>query len=214
MRLISKVISLSFWIVSLLGLQTQVLFAEKLYVAGGCFWCVEADFESVKGVREVVSGFTGGTAHNPTYKQVTKGNTGHREAVLIEYDANQVSLDTLINLFLRSIDPTDKDGQFCDRGFAYTSAIYISDTDQRKVAEKEIRKAKSQLKREIATPIIDFTVFYEADSYHQDFYKGEKIILTRFGPRSQASAYKKYRDACGRDKRVKEIWGSAAAFVK
>ena len=186
---------------------------ETAIVAGGCFWCVEADFEKVKGVREVVSGYTGCTVRNPTYKQVTRGGTGHYEAVEITYDPGVISFAQIIELFLRSVDPTDAGGQFCDRGDSYRTAIFVENASERKTAEAAIARAEKALGRKIVTPILDAARFYEAEDYHQDYYKSEELILTRFGPRSKASAYKLYRDACKRDQRVRELWGSAAAFA-
>ncbi|MFU1478337.1 peptide-methionine (S)-S-oxide reductase MsrA [Roseovarius sp. C7] len=184
-----------------------------LTVAGGCFWCVEADFESVPGVSEVVSGYTGGTVKNPGYKQVTGGNTGHYEAVQIHYDPARVSRDTLLSMFFRSIDPTDAGGQFCDRGASYRSAIFVSDPAERAAAEAAKQAAAKALGQKIVTPILPAATFYTAEDYHQDYYKGTKLVLTRGGPKSQSKAYKFYREGCRRDQRVKELWGSAAPFT-
>lgn len=186
---------------------------ETLTVAGGCFWCVEADFERVKGVTEVVSGYTGGTTANPTYKQVTGGGTGHYEAVQIRFDPDVVSEETLLSLFFRSVDPTDAGGQFCDRGESYRTAIFTADAQQAETARAVKAKAQKVLGKPVVTPILDAGTFYPAEAYHQDYYKGTKLVITRFGPKRQASAYKAYRDACGRDARVKELWGSNAAFI-
>lgn len=186
---------------------------ELLTVAGGCFWCVEADFESVKGVKEVVSGFAGGDTQNPNYKQVTSGGTGHYEAVQIQFDPNIVSRETLLAKFFRSIDPTDAGGQFCDRGDSYRTAIFVKGDAEKKTAEKVKANAQALLGKEIVTPILEFSNFYPASAKHQDYYKGTKIILTRFGPKKQSKAYKAYRHACGRDARVKELWGAQAPFV-
>ncbi|MEP2919631.1 peptide-methionine (S)-S-oxide reductase MsrA [Sulfitobacter sp.] len=185
---------------------------ETLTVAGGCFWCVEADFEKVEGVTEAVSGYAGGTAANPTYKQVTSGGSGHYEAVQITFDPDLVSEAKLLDIFFRSIDPTDAGGQFCDRGPSYRTAIFATDS-QKDVAEQSKAKAQAELGQQIVTPILGEADFYPAEAYHQDYAKGTKIILTRYGPKSQAKAYKAYREACGRDKRVKELWGSAAPFA-
>lgn len=185
---------------------------EKLTVAGGCFWCVEADFEKVEGVTEAVSGFAGGTVSNPTYKQVTGGNTGHYEAVQITFDPAQVQVDTLLSLFFRSIDPTDAGGQFCDRGDSYRTAIFATPS-QADAAQQAKAAAQAELGQTVVTPILGSETFYPADEYHQDFYKEGGIILTRFGPKSKAKAYKSYRDACRRDERVKELWGPDAPFA-
>ncbi|MEL7090510.1 MAG: peptide-methionine (S)-S-oxide reductase MsrA [Pseudomonadota bacterium] len=185
---------------------------ETLTVAGGCFWCVEADFEKVQGVREVISGFTGGTVKNPTYKQVVRGGTGHVEAVQIIYSPAEVSVETLLSLFFRSVDPTDAGGQFCDRGATYATAIFAA-PGQEAAAQNAKAAAQAELGQPIVTPIRAATEFYPADAYHQDYYKQSQVIFTRFGPRSKAKAYKAYRDACGRDDRVRQLWGDAAPFV-
>jgi peptide-methionine (S)-S-oxide reductase len=186
---------------------------ETLTVAGGCFWCVEADFEKVKGVSEVVSGFTGGTVANPTYKQVVNGGTGHVEAVQIMFDPDVVSRASLLDLFLRSVDPTDAGGQFCDRGHSYTTAIFVGGAQEKALAETAISQARTELKRDIVTPILPEAPFYPADAEHQDYYKSDALVLTRFGPRTKKVAYDLYRKACGRDQRVRELWGDAAPFA-
>ncbi|GGH29046.1 peptide-methionine (S)-S-oxide reductase [Cribrihabitans marinus] len=186
---------------------------ETLTVAGGCFWCVEADFERVAGVREVVSGYIGGTVKNPTYKQVTGGGTGHYEAVQIRFDPDRVSRRALLAMFLRSVDPTDPGGQFCDRGNSYRTAIFVSDKGESAMAEEVIAAAQAELGQKIVTPVLPEGPFYEAEDYHQDYYKGDKLVLTRFGPKRQSSAYKAYRKACDRDERVRELWGNDAPFA-
>lgn len=187
--------------------------SARAYFAGGCFWCVESDFEMVDGVGDVVSGFTGGRVKNPSYKQVVRGGTGHYEAVEIPYDPSKVSYAELLHIFFRTVDPTDDGGQFCDRGESYRTAIFVSNAKERKVAETAKKKAQSDLGRKIVTPILDAGKFYPAEAYHQDYYKGDEIVLTRRGPKTKASAYKFYRKACGRDKRVKRLWGKAAPFA-
>ncbi len=186
---------------------------QTMIVAGGCFWCVEADFEKVAGVSGVVSGYTGGTVANPTYRQVTAGGTGHYEAVEITYDADRVSYRQLLDLFFRSIDPTDAGGQFCDRGASYRTAVFVSDTAQQREAEAAKAAAGRALGRSIVTPILPAAPFYVAEDYHQDYYKGSSIVLTRRGPKTQADAYDFYRTACGRDARVRQLWGDAAPFA-
>jgi len=193
--------------------RAQAAGSETLVVAGGCFWCVESDFESVKGVTSAVSGYTGGTTDNPTYKQVGRGGTGHYEAVKITFDPTQVSRATLLDLFFRSIDPTDAGGQFCDRGESYRSAIFVSNSAENAVAEAAKSEAQSALGKKIVTPILNAKTFYNAEDYHQDYYKGSNLVVTRFGPIKQSKAYKKYREGCGRDARVKQLWGDAAPFV-
>ena len=187
---------------------------EKAYFAGGCFWCIEADFERLPGVGDVISGFTGGTTDNPTYKQVTGGNTGHYEAVEIPYDPEEVSYDQLLYAFFRSVDPTDAGGQFCDRGDSYRTAVFVSNAEENAAAKAAKARAQRDLGSTIVTPILDASEFTPADSYHQDYYKGSEIVLTRRGPKSKANAYKFYREACGRDQRVRELWGDDAVFAK
>ncbi|WP_171230981.1 peptide-methionine (S)-S-oxide reductase MsrA [Ruegeria sp. HKCCA6707] len=186
---------------------------ETLTVAGGCFWCVESDFESVPGVIEAVSGFTGGSAANPNYDQVSKGGTGHYEAVQITFDPARVSRETLLNMFFRSVDPTDAGGQFCDRGDSYRTAIFVSDAGEKALAQQSKANAQAALGQTVVTPILNESTFYPAEAYHQDYYKGKKLVITRFGPKRQANAYKAYRKACGRDARVQQLWGSDAPFV-
>ena len=187
---------------------------DKIVVAGGCFWCVEADFESLDGVKEAISGYTGGTIENPSYKEVVRGGTGHYEAVEIEYDPAIISLDSILYIFLRSVDVTDDGGQFCDRGESYRTAIFIDNKLQNEKAQVALNEAQKELNRKIVTPIIKLEKFYIAEDYHQDYYKGENIILTRYGPRKQSSAYKLYRKSCRRDDTVKKLWGSSAQFTK
>lgn len=188
----------------------QAAGTEILTVAGGCFWCVESDFERVPGVKEVVSGYTGGKKKNPTYKDVTKGGSGHYEAVQIQFDPSKVSRDQLLNMFFRSVDPTDAGGQFCDRGDSYRTAIFVSNNAQNASAKAAKQAAQNALGQKIVTPILQATQFYNAEDYHQDYYKGTKRVLTRFGAVKQSDAYKRYRKGCGR---VKQLWGKDAPFV-
>ena len=193
--------------------QTVQADTETLTVAGGCFWCVESDFESVNGVEEAISGFAGGKVANPTYKQVIRGGTGHYEAVQITFDPDIVSRDEILSNFFRSVDPTDAGGQFCDRGQSYATAIFAEGPDQKAAAEKAKVQAASDLGQRVVTPILGTFPFYAADASHQDYYKCSKIVLTRFGPKKQSKAYKAYRNACGRDQSVERLWGVAAPFV-
>ncbi len=195
------------------GKQADAAGSETLIVAGGCFWCVESDFESVPGVKEAVSGYIGGTTKKPTYKQVTKGGTGHYEAVKIIFDPAKVNRETLLNLFFRSVDPTDAGGQFCDRGDSYRTAVFVSNKGEKALAEAAKAEAQAALGRKVVTPVLNAGRFYDAEDYHQDYYKGDNIVLTRFGPKKQSEAYKRYRKACKRDAKVKALWGSAAPFV-
>ncbi len=187
---------------------------EKLTVAGGCFWCVESDFESVEGVSEVISGYTGGEVDNPTYKQVVQGGTGHYEAVEILFDPEVVTREKLLKLFFRSVDPTDDGGQFCDRGMSYATAIFVTDDEEKELAETVLAEAQESLGQKIVTPILPASTFYKAEDYHQDYYKGENRVLSRFGYVKQSDAYKYYRKGCRRDARVLQLWGDQAAFAK
>ncbi|MEM9797254.1 MAG: peptide-methionine (S)-S-oxide reductase MsrA [Pseudomonadota bacterium] len=185
--------------------------AETAIVAGGCFWCVEADFESVRGVGDVVSGLTGGTTPDPVYR-----NSGdHIEAVRIPFDAGTVSYRQVLDLFFRSIDPLDAGGQFCDRGLEYTTAIFVTGPEQRQIAEAAKSAAEAELGQTIVTPILEAGTFYPVDDFHQDYYKSnERLGVTSVGlavPKSVA--YKRYRDRCGRDQRVRAIWGDSAPFA-
>jgi peptide-methionine (S)-S-oxide reductase len=188
--------------------------AETAVFAGGCFWCVEADFDKVPGVTATVSGYTGGDLPEPTYKQVSAGGTGHYEAVEITFDPSVVSYAELVRLFLRSVDPLDPDGQFCDRGDSYRTAIFAMSDAQRKDALAAVEGAEATLGQKVATPVLRAQTFWPAEEYHQDYYKSGDIVLTRAGPKTKRSAYAFYREACGRDARVKAIWGDEAAFAK
>jgi len=193
----------------------QAAMAEDIQtaiVAGGCFWCVESDFESVAGVQEVVSGYTGGTTDSPTYR--TLKGSGHYEAVEITYDADIIGYDQLLHKFFRSVDPTDAGGQFCDRGDIYRTAIFVGNDTERAQAEAAKADAEAALGQTIVTPVLDADVFHQAEDYHQDYNKGQSIVLTRGGPKQQAEAYKFYRQGCGRDDRVRALWGDAALFVE
>ncbi|MGQ0578630.1 MAG: peptide-methionine (S)-S-oxide reductase MsrA [Betaproteobacteria bacterium] len=164
--------------------------------AGGCFWCVEADFDKLPGVVQTESGYTGGQVGNPTYEQVSHGGTGHAEAVRITYDPMKVTYEQLLDYFWRHIDPTVKDRQFCDSGDQYRSAIFYQGDAQRLAAEAS-RKRLEESGRfpSIYTEVVPAGVFYPAEEYHQDYYKKNPI------------RYKYYRTGCRRDKRVNEVWG-------
>ena len=192
--------------------QTAFADTRTAIFAGGCFWCVESDFESVEGVDEVISGYTGGTTENPTYREI-KGS-GHFEAAEIIYDADVVSYEQLLHAFFRSVDPTDAGGQFCDRGEHYRTAIFVSNPAERALAEAAKATAERDLGQRIVTPILNAATFYEAEDYHQDYYKGQNRVITRGGVKRQADAYKFYREGCGRDQRVLALWGDAAPFAQ
>lgn len=191
------------------GIQPGHAATEKAIVAGGCFWCVESDFEGVPGVRSVVSGYTGGKSTDPTYKN----HEGHLEAVEITFDNSRISYADLIAKFLRSVDVTDAGGQFCDRGNSYKTAIFVSNAAQKAAAEAAVAQAEKTLGQKVVTPIRQAGPFYLAEEYHQDYYKSSEIVITRAGPKQKKNAYKFYRQACGRDARVKQLWGKEAAFA-
>ena len=171
---------------------------RDIVVAGGCFWCVEADFEKVAGVIEAVLGYTGGSVDNPTYKQVSRGGTGHYEAVKITYDSARVNRDQLYSMFFRSVDPTDAGGQFCDRGQSYTTAVFVDGKAQREAAEASKAEVAALLEAPIATSIEPAGPFYAAEDYHQDYYRKNPL------------QYEFYRWRCGRDGRIEELWGEDA----
>ena len=170
--------------------------ADKAVFAGGCFWCMESDFEKLAGVSEVISGFTGGTVKNPTYQGNHKG---HYEAVEVTYDPNKVSYKQLLDHYWVNIDPFDTRGQFCDKGFSYLSAIFVANDKEKKLAEKSRQDVVKQFPgQKVITPILDATTFYPIkgkESYHQNYYKTNSV------------RYKYYRWSCGRDQRLKDIWG-------
>lgn len=205
--------TLIFFTVALCPGKSEARDIQTMVVAGGCFWCVEADFEKVRGVREAVSGYSGGTIADPTYRQVSRGGSGHYEVVQITYDADQISYRQLLDLFFRSVDPTDAGGQFCDRGESYRTAIFVSNSAEQQAAEAAKAAAQAELGQRIVTPILPAAPFYEAEAIHQDYYKGSRLIVTRAGPKSQAEAYKFYREGCGRDARVRQLWGDRAPFA-
>ncbi|MEX0304588.1 MAG: peptide-methionine (S)-S-oxide reductase MsrA, partial [Leisingera sp.] len=148
------------------------------------------------------------------YKDVTRGGSGHYEAVQITFDPAKVSRERLLELFFRSVDPTDAGGQFCDRGESYRTAVFVSNPEEKTLADQIKAEAQEALGQKIVTPVLQAGTFYEAEDYHQDYYRGESLVFTRFGPKRQAAAYKRYRKACGRDARVAQLWGDDAPFAK
>ena len=167
---------------------------DKAYFAGGCFWCVEESFEKLKGVEEVISGYSGGITENPTYKEVTYGNTGHFEVVEIIYDKKVISFEQLLENFWVNIDPFDAYGQFCDKGYSYRSVAFYQNEKEKKLIEKDIKDLQNKFNKKVVTYIRNFEKFYKAEEYHQDFYK---IKLER---------YLRYKKACGREELLKRIW--------
>jgi peptide-methionine (S)-S-oxide reductase len=175
--------------------------SAKATFAGGCFWCVEADFDKVPGVLSTTSGYIGGKVANPTYEQVAAKLTGHAEAVEIVFDPSKVSYEKLVEHFWRTIDPTTKDAQFCDHGSPYRTAIFANDAAQLKTAQASLEALKKNkpFKEPVVTEILSAGPFYKAEDYHQDYYKKNPV------------RYQYYRSACGRDARLKQLWGSQAA---
>ena len=169
---------------------------ETAIFAGGCFWCVEADFDKVPGVLSTVSGYIGGSNDNPTYKNHT--SAGHREAVEIVYDPARVDYGTLLDVFWTTVDPTDAGGQFCDRGFSYTTAVYAVDEEQLDAAKASAEEHSALLSKPIVTEIVEAPTFWPAEDYHQDYYKKNPL------------RYKYYRGACGRNGTVEAVWGENA----
>jgi peptide-methionine (S)-S-oxide reductase len=163
--------------------------------AGGCFWCVEADFDKVPGVISATSGYTGGTTVNPTYPEVGSGRTGHAESVEIVFDPAKVSYAQLLDTFWHGIDPLVKDRQFCDVGDEYRTAIFVHDAEQRRLAEESKRRVEAQLKATVYTQIVDAGPFYRAEEYHQGYHQKNPLRYTY------------YRWNCGRDQRLEQIWG-------
>jgi peptide methionine sulfoxide reductase msrA/msrB len=177
-------------------MNTMVEHARSAVFAGGCFWCTESDFEKVDGVLEAVSGYTGGSIENPTYKQVSAGGTGHVEAIKVVYDPDKVSYSQLLDVFWRHVDPTDAGGQFVDRGDQYRSVIFYGDEEERQMAEtsKKALDASGRFDRPVVTDILPLGTFYEAEDYHQDYHKKNSL------------RYKWYRSGSGRDKFLETTW--------
>ena len=173
---------------------------EKATFAGGCFWCMEHPFDQIPGVVSVTPGYTGGWKKNPAYEEVSAGGTGHAESVQIVYDPKKVTYGKLLGVFWHNIDPTTRDGQFCDSGHQYRSAIFYHNEEQHRLAlqSKEQLEKNKPFKGPIVTEIAQAGEFYPAEEYHQHYYKKNPI------------RYRFYRYSCGRDKRLRELWGDAA----
>ena len=167
---------------------------DRAYFAGGCFWCVEESFEKLKGVEEVISGYSGGITENPTYKEVTYGNTGHFEVVEVIYDKKIISFKELLENFWVNIDPFDAYGQFCDKGYSYRSVAFYQNDAEKILIENDVKDLENRFNKKVVTYIRNFEKFYKAEEYHQDFYK---IKLQR---------YLSYKKACGREEILKRIW--------
>ena len=177
---------------------------EKATFAGGCFWCMEHPFDALPGVVSVTSGYTGGEKKNPTYQEVSAGGTGHAESVQIVYDPSKITYGKLLDVFWHNIDPTTKDRQFCDSGHQYRSAIFYHTEEQHKEAlqSKAALEKSKPFKEPVVTEIVPAGAFYPAEEYHQHYYKKNPI------------RYWYYRNGCGRDQRLKELWGDAAGKAK
>lgn len=190
-------------ILCLLAMLTMAsnVWAEKAIFAAGCFWCVESDFEKLEGVTEAISGFTGGTLKNPTY---SGNHSGHYEAVEVHYDPSIVSYKELLTHYWINVDPFDAQGQFCDKGFSYLSAIFVANEQEKQLAEASRKAVELKFPdKKVVTPILPVTTFYPIkgdESFHQDFYK------------KSAVRYKYYRYRCGRDDRLEELWGQKKSF--
>jgi peptide-methionine (S)-S-oxide reductase len=194
-------------ILAMMGLSVSLIAAttvtaatnlEKATFAGGCFWCMEHPFDEIPGVVSVTSGYTGGQKINPTYEEVSAGGTGHAESIQVVYDPAKVTYEQLLNVFWHNIDPTTRDRQFCDGGHQYRSAIFYHNEEQHRLAlqSKALLEKNKPFKEAIVTEIVQATEFYPAEDYHQHYYKKNPI------------RYKYYRTTCGRDRRLKELWGS------
>jgi peptide-methionine (S)-S-oxide reductase len=172
--------------------------AASAVFAGGCFWCTEADFDKMPGVLSTTSGYSGGRTANPTYKQVSGGGTGHIEVVRVVYDPRRIGYAALAERFLRTIDPLDGGGQFCDRGVPYRPAMFVANPAERRAAEAALARASSTLKSKTQVAVLPAARFYPAEAYHQDYY------------RKNPARYKYYRWRCGREARLEAVWGKKA----
>jgi len=170
---------------------------EKAIFAGGCLWCIEAELQELSGVKTVVSGYTGGNIPNPTYEMVSKGNTGHIEAVEVTFDPEVLSYEKLLDIFWSNIDPTDDGGQFYDRGSQYTTAVFYLNNEQKLLAEASKLKAAAILDKPLATAILPAKPFFPAEDYHQDYYKTNPL------------RYNAYKHGSGREATLNQLWGEA-----
>ena len=179
--------------------QSPTTATAKATFAGGCFWCMESDFDKVPGVISTTSGYTGGTTVNPTYMEVGSGRTGHAESVEVVYDPTKITYGQLLDAFWHNIDPLAKDRQFCDIGNEYRTAIFVHGEEQRRLAEESKKRIEVQLKAPVYTEIVAAGPFYRAEEYHQDYYLKNPV------------RYKYYRWSCGRDQRLEQIWGKKSS---
>ena len=167
---------------------------KTAYFAGGCFWCMEEAFEKIDGVIEVISGYSGGKTKNPTYEEVTYGDTGHFEVIEIKYDESKINYKKLLDIFWINIDPFDSKGQFCDKGYSYRSVVFYNIESEKNLIDISIKKLEKKFNKKIVTYVRKFDVFYNAESYHQDYYKKSFIN------------YLMYKKGCGRVKTLEKIW--------
>ena len=167
---------------------------DKAYFGGGCFWCMEESFEKTEGVIEVISGYSGGTTENPTYKEVTYGDTGHFEVVEIVYDKSLTNYKKLLEIFWLNIDPFDAKGQFCDKGYSYRSVAFYKTNDEKIEIEESIKEIEKKFSKEVVTYLREFDKFYNAEVYHQNYYQ-ENFVN-----------YLLYKKGCGREKKLDSIW--------
>jgi|TARA_B100000530_G_scaffold329550_1_gene271667 methionine-S-sulfoxide reductase len=180
--------------VFLVNNPSKALGEDKAYFAGGCFWCVEESFEKLNGVIEVISGYSGGTTENPTYKEVTYGNTGHFEVVEIIYNKNIISFEELLKNYWINIDPFDAYGQFCDKGYSYRSVAFYQNDKEKKLIERDVKNLEKKFNKKVVTYLREFKKFYKAENRHQNFYK---VYFQN---------YLRYKKACKREETLKEIW--------
>ncbi|MBD1163247.1 peptide-methionine (S)-S-oxide reductase MsrA [Pelagibacterales bacterium SAG-MED11] len=180
--------------VFLVNNPSKALGEDKAYFAGGCFWCVEESFEKLNGVIEVTSGYSGGTTENPTYKEVTYGNTGHFEVVEVIYNKNIISFEELLKNYWINIDPFDAYGQFCDKGYSYRSVAFYQNDKEKKLIERDVKNLEKKFNKKVVTYLREFKKFYKAENRHQNFYK---VYFQN---------YLRYKKACKREETLKEIW--------
>jgi peptide-methionine (S)-S-oxide reductase len=195
--MINHLIKFKILLISIFLLCSNIVQAQNIktaYFAGGCFWCMEESFEKVEGVLEVISGYSGGTTENPSYKEVTYGKSGHFEVIKIKYDITKINYKKLLDIFWINVDPFDGMGQFCDKGYSYRSVVFYALDSEKILIDMSIKKLEKKFNKNVVTYVRKFKKFYKAEDYHQDYYK-ENFIN-----------YLRYKNACGRDKTLKKIW--------
>ena len=190
-----KLLSIIFFLISSISFANSPNF-EKAYFAGGCFWCMEESFEIILGVSKVISGYSGGTTENPTYNEVTYGNTGHFEVIEVIYIPEVVSYEKLLEEFWINIDPFDAAGQFCDKGYSYRSVAFYQNEKQKDLIENSIKEIEKKFKKKVVTYVREFEKFYKAEAFHQDYYQINFVN------------YLRYKKACRREATLNNIWGS------